>query len=192
MKYQVISTRGRTHAECALDDAGSTDRGGGALAGRLRWLPDGSIHDGPRRYMMMRPDVLMGALRRLPPEARTQALAAFADSVAANGIDSIRAYFRQVGEDPSALLASTVAAASDLGWGAWRFEPGRDRLGLAVDASPFAAGHGPADAPVCAPIAGMLLAVATVATGIDGDAVETACVACGASRCEFEAHWAVC
>lgn len=175
-----------------MDDAASTGRGGGALADRLRWLPDGSIHDGPRRYLMMRPDVLMGTIRRLPPEARAQVLAAFADSVAAHGIDSIRAYFRQVGEDPAALLASTVAAAADLGWGAWVFEPGRNRLGLSVASSPFAAGHGPADAPVCAPIAGMLLAVAAVATGIDGEAVETACVACGAPRCVFEARWAAC
>lgn len=175
-----------------MGDAESTGRGGGALAARLRWLPEGAIQDGPRRYLMMRPDVLMGLIRRLPPEARAAAFAAFADSVAEHGLDSIRAYFRQVGEDPSALLAATVAAASDLGWGAWAFEPGRNRLGLAVDASPFAAGHGPSEAPVCAPIAGMLRAVAAVATGIDGDAVETACAACGAPRCTFEARWAAC
>lgn len=163
------------------------------LRGRLRWTrEDGAIHDGPRRYLMMRPDVLMGLLRRLPPDARAAALAAFADSVAAHGADSIRAYFRQVGEDPSALLAATVDAAADLGWGAWRFEPGRERLGLAVDASPFAAGHGASDVPVCAPIAGMLQAVATVSTGIDCEVTERRCVACGAPRCEFEARWSAC
>jgi predicted hydrocarbon binding protein len=164
----------------------------GGLRQRLRWTPDGAVHDGPRRYLLMRPDVLMGLLRRLPDEARAQALAAFADSVADNGVDSIRAYFRQVGEDPSALLATTVAAAADLGWGAWRFEPGRARLGLVVEGSPFAAGHGPAGGPVCAPIAGMLRAVASVSVGIDVDVTETACVACGAPRCAFEARWAAC
>ena len=164
----------------------------GGLRQRLRWTPDGAVHDGPRRYLLMRPDVLMGLLRRLPDAARAQALAAFADSVADSGVDSIRAYFRQVGEDPSALLTTTVAAAADLGWGAWRFEPGRARLGLTVEGSQFAAGHGPADAPVCAPIAGMLRAVASVSTGIDVDVAETRCVACGAARCEFEARWAAC
>jgi hypothetical protein len=165
----------------------------GALRERLAWSAAGAIHDGPRRYLMMRPDVLMGALRRLPEPARAQALAAFAGSVADHGIDSIRAYFRQVGEDPSALLASTVKAAADLGWGAWTFEPrGRGRLALGVEGSPFAAGFGASDHPVCAPVAGMLQAVAAVATGIDGEAVETACVACGAPRCEFEARWAAC
>lgn len=189
-----VSADGGQGGEGVADARGEPPAGAGrgGLRERLRWLPEGTIHDGPRRYLMMRPDVLMGAIRRMPPELRTQALAAFAESVAANGIDSVRAYFRQVGEDPSALLAATVAAAADLGWGAWTFAPGRNRLALSVGASPFAAGHGPSDAPVCAPIAGMLLAVATVATGIDGDAVETACVACGAPRCEFEARWAAC
>ena len=162
------------------------------LRERLRWTPDGAVHDGPRRYLLMRPDVPMGLLRRPPEPARAQAFAAFADSVTEHGVDSIRAYFRQVGEDPSALLATTAAAAADLGWGAWRFEPGRARLGLAVEGSPFAAGHGPSDAPVCAPIAGMLRAVASVSTGIDVDVTETACVACGAPRCEFQARWASC
>jgi hypothetical protein len=164
-----------------------------ALRARLSWsVDDGAIRDGPRRYLMMRPDVLMGMLRRLGPEARAQAMAAFADSVAAHGADSIRAYFRQVGEDPSALLAATVGAAADLGWGAWHFEPGRERLGLAVRASPFAEGFGPSQVPVCAPIAGMLQAVATVATGIDCEVRELRCVACGAARCEFEARWSAC
>ena len=51
---------------------------------------------------------------------------------------------------------------------------------------------GASDAPVCAPIAGMLQAIATVATGIDGDVRELRCVACGAPRCEFEARWSAC
>jgi hypothetical protein len=163
------------------------------LRARLRWdAADGSIHDGPRRYLMMRPDVLMGTLARLPDPVRAQVQDAFADSVAAHGIDSIRAYFRQVGEDPPKLMAATVQAAADLGWGAWRFEPGRGRLGLAVTGSPFAQGAATAARPACAPIRGMLQAVATVATGIESEALELRCVACGAPRCEFEARWAAC
>ena len=173
------------------DDAGAT--GASGLRERLRWTPpQGRIDDGPRRYLMMRPDVLMGALRGLPAEVRASALDAFARSVAAHGADSIRAYFRQVGEDPSALLRATVAAAADLGWGAWTFEPGRARLGLVVESSPFAEGWGAADAPVCAPVRGMLQAVAQVACGVEADAVELECAACGAPRCRFEARWAAC
>lgn len=179
--------------DMSSSSAGSAD---GGLRARLRWsASDGAIHDGPRRYLMMRPDVLMGVLRRLPPGERAHVAEAFADAVADHGVDSIRAYFRQVGEDPSALLASTVRAAADLGWGAWRFEPGPGRLGLEVAGSPFAQGFGASDAPVCAPIRGMLRAVALVGAGVglDGaDVRELRCVACGHPRCEFEARWAGC
>lgn len=168
----------------------SPDSGGVApLRERLRWS-GGGIHDGPRRYLMMRPDVLMGLLRRLPATDRARAAEALAASVADHGVDSIRAYFRQVGEDPAALLASTAAAAADLGWGAWSFEPAPGRLGLRVEGSPFAAGYGVADAPVCAPIRGMLRAVAGVAAGVDADVQERRCVARGDACCEFEARWA--
>lgn len=164
-----------------------------SLRERLRWTPDdGAIHDGPRRYLMMRPDVLMGLLRRLPDDARASALAAFEGSVREHGADSLRAYFRAVGGDPSALLAATARAAADLGWGAWRFSPARGRLGLSVASSPFAAGHGASATPVCAPIAGMLGAVATLAAGVEAEVRELRCVACGAGACEFEARWAAC
>ena len=173
--------------------AGSADAATGRLRARLRWSEsDGAILDGPRRYLMMRPDVLMGVLRRLPEPERARVAEAFADAVAEHGVDSIRAYFRQVGEDPAALLASTGRAAADLGWGAWHFEPGPGRLGLSVDASPFAQGFGAADAPVCAPIRGMLRAVASVGAGVEADVRELRCVACGDARCEFEARWACC
>lgn len=176
-----------------MDASDAVDPAPQGLRARLRWTgAEGAIHDGPRRYLLMRADVLMGMLRRLPDAARIQAAEAFAESVAAHGIDSIRAYFRQVGEDPPALLAATAQAASDLGWGAWTFVPGRGELLLAVENSPFAAGHGAAVAPVCAPIRGMLQAVANVATGTECEVVELRCVACGAPRCEFEARWAAC
>lgn len=162
---------------------------GAPLRERLRWS-GGALHDGPRRYLMMRPDVLMGLLRRLPPAERARAADAFAESVADHGVDSIRAYFRQVGEDPSALLASTAAAAADLGWGRWSFVPAPGRLGLRVDDSPFAAGYGASDVPVCAPIRGLLRAVAGVAAGVDADVDERRCVARGDACCEFEARWA--
>lgn len=176
-----------------MQDPSSPPAAGAPLRERLAWdVARGQVADGPRRYLLMRPDVLMGTVRRLPPPLRAAVLDAFADSVAEHGADSIRAYFRAVGEDPSALLAASAAAAADLGWGAWTFEPGRGRLGLEVDASPFAQGWGPADAPVCAPVRGMLRAIASVSLGVDADAAEVACVSCGAPRCRFEARWAAC
>lgn len=170
-----------------------TPIGAPGLRARLAWsTPDGAILDGPRRYLLMRPDVLMGTLRRLPEPARALALAAFADSVAEHGADSLRAYLREVGEDPSALLAATAAAAADLGWGAWTFEAGPSGIGLVVRSSPFAAGHGASGSPVCAPIAGMLRAVAAVTGRVACDAHEVHCAACGAPACRFETRGSAC
>ena len=70
-----------------MADPTDSDAAAAGLRARLRWdAADGSIHDGPRRYLMMRPDVLMGTLARLPDPVRAQVQDAFADSVAAHGI----------------------------------------------------------------------------------------------------------
>jgi predicted hydrocarbon binding protein len=182
-----------------MDDAsghGRTDGTAGAplgLRARLRWTADvGAIHDGPRRYLLMRPDVLMGMVRRLPAGVRAAAQEAFAASVRDHARDSVAAYLREVGDDPSALLEATAQAAADLGWGSWRFHAGPGRLVLEVAHSPFAEGHGLADAPVCGPIVGLLGAVAEVAVGADADVRELGCAACGAACCTFEARWATC
>lgn len=163
----------------------------GTLRDRLEFDPHrGEVRDGPRRYLLMRADVLMGALRRLDGHARALALTALADAVREHGADSLRAYRRGLPDD-DALLAATIAAAADLGWGAWRIERKPQRLMLVVANSPFAAGFGAAEQPVCAPIAGMLGALAQ-STHARGDATvgveEIACAACGAAECRFEAR----
>ena len=61
------------------------------------------------------------------------------------------------------------------------------RLALEVTESPFAAGYGAADTAVCAPITGMLQAVAERVLGAPCEACETECRARGAPRCRFEA-----
>lgn len=207
----------------------------GALAGRLVFDDaSGEVRDGPRRYVLMRADVLMGALARLPVEVRAAMLAALADSVRDNGADSVRAYLAQARGDVDALLSAMPTAAADLGWGAWRFETSpsmsmgtpvhaheaagrapRPVLSLVVRNSPFVAGwradgrtaasgapvrEGDASSPmpVCAPIAGMLAAVASVVGGGEAtdrahgaariDVVESHCAAThGGEECRFDA-----
>lgn len=210
----------------------------GALAGRLVFDEAcGEVRDGPRRYLLMRADVLMGALARLPMQVRGDMLAALADSVRDNGADSVRAYLAQLGGDGDALLSAMTVAAADLGWGAWRFtgqesvahreaaipaslrqHAGQDDsaaplLSLAVRNSPFVAGwraeghvqgrrvdpESASTLAVCAPIAGMLAAVADALsreTGAGGErvgaaasieVVESHCAAShGGEECRFE------
>jgi predicted hydrocarbon binding protein len=140
------------------------------------------------RYLRLRADTLMGMFRYLPAPARARALAALARSTAEAGGDSARRYAEAGAKDAAALLAKIEKTAAELGWGAWKFgKRDASRLTLEVRDSPFAAGYGAADAAVCAPIAGMLQAVAGMVLGAPCEARETACRACGAARCRFEA-----
>ena len=182
-----------------------------ALRERLRRDADlGALHDGPRRYLMMRPDVLMGAVARLPAMAQREMFEALAASTREHGADSLRAYAASVGGDAGALMAATAQAAADLGWGVWSLQHEEEVLHLTVSSSPFAAGwpcgepalqralttsqpEQPlrAGQPVCAPIRGMLEALAGIVLGTRATAVESECVACGAASCRFTALRAV-
>jgi len=112
----------------------------GALRQRLDWSEDGALHDGPRRYLMMRTDVLMGSLLRLSPQARCDWLQAWAASTQEHGGGSLQAYAAMSGADAATLVDSTVQAAADLGWGRWHIEPLDDGLRLQVHGSPFVQG----------------------------------------------------
>lgn len=148
---------------------------------------NGEIQDESRRYMLMRPEALMGIFQRLDKDSRTEALDALMASVLEMGGSSARAYRAHGGGDPAALLRTVAATAPDLGWGVWEFSRNDTKLDLKVRNSPFAAGYGVSAHPVCHAISGMASAVARLALGRD-DVVarETACVACGAPACLFE------
>jgi predicted hydrocarbon binding protein len=156
-------------------------------AQRLTFDPArGEIRDQARRYLMMRPDVLMGMLRRLDVSLRRAVLDALAASVAAHGKDSVLAYLAHAGDE--GLLQAMADAAADLGWGRWRFVQAPDGLELTVENSPFAGGFGYAGHAVCAPIAGMLQAVAEVLFACRATSTERTCAAAGASFCTFRAQ----
>ena len=149
----------------------------------------GELRDEDRRYMLMRPEALMGMMRRLEPQARLTALEALAASVIEMGGDSARAYRAHGGGNAGALMETVARTAPDLGWGLWTFERSDGGLGLTVENSPFAVGYGQAPHPVCHAIAGMATAVARLVLGReDIVAAETACAACGAQTCRFETN----
>jgi predicted hydrocarbon binding protein len=156
---------------------------------RLEWdAGHGAIIDQTRRYMMIRPDALMGALATLPEPCRRTAFWALEASVFQQGSDSARAYAAMGGGgDP--LLATVAATAPELGWGVWEVtrEPGR--ILLTVKNSPFAAACPRGmPYPVCTPIQGMLRAVAGMVFGRLARVAETACAAIDAQECRFVAE----
>lgn len=151
----------------------------------------GEVLDENRRYMLMRPEALMGLFRRLDETGRRNALEALAASVIEMGGDSARAYKAHGGGDVEALLSTVAGTAPDLGWGIWSFSNDASGIELTVRNSPFAAGYGPSSQPVCHAIAGMATAVGRMVLGRDDIvARETECAACGAPACKFEARGA--
>lgn len=155
----------------------------GALHDRLQWTDaQGAVHDGPRRYLMMRPDVLMGALVALDEPARSAMLDAWAASSCTHGGASLQAYAQSLHGDVQALIDATTAAAADLGWGRWTVHRGPDGLQLQVAHSPFvdgwrAAAGGPARQAVCAPVRGMFTALVCALQPGEATVEETHCAA---------------
>ncbi|WP_293857695.1 V4R domain-containing protein [uncultured Alsobacter sp.] len=155
---------------------------------RLVWEPaTGEILDQTRRYFMLRPDGFMGMFKRLDGPTRIAALEALEASIFEGGSDSARAY-RAMGGEGADLARIVAATAPQLGWGTWEVTIEPDRLFVAVRNSPFAEGYGPSDIPVCAPMRGMVRAVATLVFDKPAVARETACAAMGAPLCTFEAR----
>lgn len=135
----------------------------------------GEIRDGQRRYVLIRPDVLMGALHELDGATRQRVLEALAASTERNGGRSVHAYASI--DRGTALLDTICDTAAGLGWGRWHMSLGADRLDLTVHNSPFAHGHGKAARAVCAPIAGMLGSVAAMLFEGPVRVEETGCAA---------------
>ena len=176
----------------------------GRLRERLQYdAVHGALHDGPRRYLLLRPDSLMGALRSLDPATREVVLEAFAQSVLRHGGDSLRAYAAGAKGDSQALIAATVEAAADLGWGQWTVRQRGEALQVLVQHSPFAAGwlaadpqpgtqrnpqRDPAAPVVCAPIRGMLAALAGALGWPAVRVEELSCAAQGHTDCRFVAE----
>lgn len=145
----------------------------------------GEYRDGDIRYLMIRPDALMGMIAELPEPVRPQALEAFARSIHRFGGRSARAYQAAGADEADALLRTIAATAPQLGWGVWRLTRTPSGLSLVVTNSPFAAGAGEVGVAVCAPIRGMLRAVGELVCGQVSDVTETACAAAGAPACRF-------
>lgn len=146
----------------------------------------GRITDGAIRYLLIRADGLMQAFAQLPDLLRPAAFATFAASIRQHGGHSLRRYQSQQPLASAELLDLVSTASGHLGWGHWSFETNATTgLSLTVRHSPFAAGYGRAEQPVCFPIVGMLSALGDIVLGAPSLVTETQCCACGAELCTF-------
>lgn len=146
----------------------------------------GAIYDGTRRYLMMRPDVLMGMIASLPATEQVHVLQAWMESAYQHGGKSVKAYQTEQGKQTLIKVMEESAAA--LGWGKWQITLVDKQLKLIVHDSPFAAGAGDMTCPVCAPISGIFRSLAEQLLGCHVLVEETMCQATGALHCHFIAR----
>lgn len=155
---------------------------------RLHYDADaGTYHDGDMRYIFIKPEAFMGVALEMPEELRPAIFEAMALTVMHNGGKSAAAYRNQGARDAEALLEVIRETAGQLGWGKWHIETGSDQLTVTVKDSPFAAGYGASDSPVCGPIRGMLTAVSRMVFDAPTVVEEVTCAAMGADQCTFVA-----
>lgn len=145
----------------------------------------GAIYDGNRRYVMMRPDVLMGMLHALPVHERQHVLQAWAQSAYEHGGKSVQDYLKKEGKE--ALIHTMEEGAAALGWGKWHITSQQNELMLKVENSPFSYGYGHADQSVCAPISGIFKHLAEQILGMPVQVNETDCAAMNGQQCQFVA-----
>lgn len=150
----------------------------------------GLIRDGGIRYVLLRPDVLMNIGRFLPEASRGDYLAALEQAFATHAEASFRQYRAAGAADLAMLLERSRVAAGALGWGRWRFtRVTSGDLELLVTNSPFAAALGATSLPVCAPIVGVLRALASAAGHSSATVREVRCAAQGVAECRFAVQW---
>ncbi len=149
---------------------------------------NGELREGDLRYVMIRPDILMGMFPLMEAKVRPEALSALTWSAARHAVALARHYQALADENGQDMLELFESIAGELGWGVWQLrKAGESSYTLQVDNSPFARGHGPAEQPMCAPITGVLAALTGVASGVEMTAREIACTSMGAPRCRFRA-----
>ncbi len=154
------------------------------VAARLVDDGTGALRLGPARYLLVRPETLVGIQRAVERAAGPAAAAdCLLDGGRAGGARVAAALSGTVEERVSAV----VEAGTTLGWGRFALEALTPRgLTITVTNSPFAEAYGPAPGPVCHLIAGVLEAVATSVFRRPQVVRETACAAAGAPACRFE------
>jgi predicted hydrocarbon binding protein len=155
--------------------------------GATRELQAGRLTEDGIRYVMMRPDVLMGIVHDLAPENAGLFFKALENSAFRHAQASFSQYRARTPTSAEDVLSSWFSIAAKLGWGQWSSAQTANDCGeIVVHDSPFAAGHGPADCPVCGAITGVVKAMILVACGEAVDVREVACAAQGFPACRFE------
>ena len=139
---------------------------------------------GGSRYLLIRPETLVGFQKAVEAALGERAAACIAAGGRAGGARATAALDGTAEERVGRLLQ----VGGEIGWGQFALERlTATELAVSVRHSPVAESYGPSAAPVCHLIRGVLESLAAATFGRPSTVVETACVAMGAPACRFVA-----
>ncbi len=141
------------------------------------------------RYLLIRPETVMGVFRALAVELPKEAGEIFYMGGFAGGKLSAEKYREVFGLSDREIVEFMMRMGGQLGWG--RFElmsldADKKNLQVAVHNSPYAQGHGPSELPVCHFIRGVLAGLAEGVFGGPVESRETSCLAVNPGPCRFQ------
>ena len=144
----------------------------------------GGLVLGGSRYLLVRPETLVGLQKAVEGALGERAAACIAAGGRAGGARAAAALDGTAEERVGRLLRM----GGEIGWGEFALERlTATELAVSVRRSPVAEAYGPSAAPVCHLIRGVLESLAATTFGRPSTVVETACIAMGAPVCRFVA-----
>ena len=153
---------------------------------RVTWDREEGVHvNTGMRYMIIKPEALMGFVHELPAQMRPSPLTPWPGMsrfMAGNPLEPIKTWGRRKARRccPSSSRRRQNWAGASGGLSA-----GQGKSGYRSKILPFADGYGPAGFIVCEPILGMLTAVGALVLGGPVTVREVECAAMRSSKCEF-------
>jgi len=144
----------------------------------------GGLTLGGARYLLIRPETLVGLQKAVEGALGERAAACIAAGGRAGGARATASLDGAAHERVSRLLR----IGGEIGWGEFALERlTATELAVSVRHSPIADAYGPSVVPVCHLIRGVLESLAGSIFGPSRTVVETACAAMGAPACRFVA-----
>ena len=144
----------------------------------------GGLTLGGARYLLIRPETLVGLQKAVEHALGERA----ASCIAAGGRAGGARAAGSLGGSAEERVGRLLRIGGEIGWGEFALERlTATELSVSVRHSPVAESYGPSAAPVCHLIRGVLESLATATFGRPATVAETACVATGAPACRFVA-----
>jgi len=144
----------------------------------------GGLTLGGARYLLIRPETLVGLQKAVEQALGERA----ASCIAAGGRAGGARAAASLGGSAEERVGRLLRIGGEIGWGEFALERlTATELSVIVRHSPVAESYGRSSAPVCHLIRGVLESLATATFGRPATVAETACVATGAPACRFVA-----